>query len=147
MEQKEYIPVVPLNIYPSPYGCTGFFRTPQKIFSINMDGTKLDNIKWALEDFVCGRPTTFEFIREMLGAINCELVRVDFYNEEDGIFYTRVTLSLQGVFQNKIVEIDARPSDSIPLAIRCGTAMFIDKAVLDRLQDVSSAYQKLKTLQ
>ena len=144
MQDTDYISVVPLDILPSPYGCSVFFKTPKKVFVVNMDSTKFDNIKWALDDIVCERPTTFEFIRSMLEGMHCDLTRVDFYNEKNGVFYTRCTFAIQGTFESRIVEIDSRPSDAIPLALRCGTSIFIDAKVHQRLKDVSETYYKLK---
>ena len=144
MEDTDYISVVPLDVLPSPFGCSVFFKTPSKIFVVNMDSSKFDNIKWALDDICCDRPTTFEFIRSMLAGMHCDVVRVDFYNEEDSVFFTRITLAIQSVFESKIVEIDSRPSDAIPLALRCGSSIYIAPNVLSRLDDVSETYYKLK---
>ncbi len=144
MEDTDYISVVPLDVLPSPFGCSVFFKTPKKVFVVNMDSSKFDNIKLALDDIVCERPTTFEFMRSMLEAMHCDLVRVDFYGEQDGVFFTRVTLAIQSTFESKIAEIDSRPSDAIALALRCGASVYIDSKVLDKLEDVSQTYYKLK---
>ena len=145
MENKNYTSVVPLDVLPSSFGCSAFFKTPSKIFSVDMDFSKFDNLKLALNELACERPTTFEFFRHTLDALHCEVVRVDFYNEENGTFFVRVTISQpmsNGV--NKIVEIDCRPSDAIPLALRCSTPMYIENSVLERLEDVRSIYYNLK---
>ena len=145
MENKNYTVVVPLDVLPSAFGCSAFFKTPSKIFSVDMDFSKFDNIKLALDEFVCERPTTFEFLKHTLDALHCELVRADFYNEDSGTFFIRLSLAQpmpDGV--NKIIEIDCRPSDAIPLALRCSTPIYIENSVLDRLEDVREVYYSLK---
>lgn len=143
MEEKQYIPAVPLDVLPSAFGCSVFLSAGGKTFVVNMDDSKFDNIKLALEGVDCGRPTTFEFFRDAVRAMGCRVLRACFYDERDGVFFARVAIELGGG-AGRIVEIDSRPSDAIPLAVRCGARIFIDRAVLRRVQDMSETFDKLR---
>ena len=144
MDESEYISVIPLDVVPSVCGCTLFLKAERKIFAINMDFSKFDVLKLALSGEVCERPTTFEFFGACLDSIGCVVVRMDFFNESGGIFYCRTTLSLNEAFDNRIAEIDSRPSDAVPLALRTGAPIFIDARLLARLPDASKMYAEMR---
>lgn len=144
MKEKQFVPVKAAGVVPSAYGCTVFLSADGKIFAVGMDESKYDNIKFAIENTRCDRPTTFEFIRDLLEAMECRMLRADFYAERDGVFFMRATMSVKTGGENRITTIDARPSDAIPLALRCNAGMFIDAEVLERLQDMSDTFDNLK---
>lgn len=72
------------------------------------------------------RPLTHDLINntiEGLGATVSHIVISDLRNE---IFYASIILDLNG----KVVEVDARPSDAINLAVRASAAIFVGEEVL-----------------
>lgn len=145
MDGNEYISAIPLDVLPSPVGCSMFFKTIDKIFAINMGSAKFESLKLALDMVDCDRPTTFEFMKNILDSMHCEFVRVDLYNELDGIFDCRATFAVgDHSGGKKIVEIDARPSDAIALALRFSTPIYIVASVLEKLEDMAAAYRKLR---
>ena len=144
MNKEKYIAATPIDVLPSPYGCSLFFETSEKIFAVNMDASKYDNLKSAIDGMSGERPTTFEFFREVLASMSCKVVRVDLYNEECGIYFARVNLAVKRGESTVISEIDARPSDAVALALRCCAPVYVDAEVLGRIEDTSRAYHKLK---
>ena len=46
--------------------------------------------------------------------------------------------------ERKIVEIDARPSDCIAIAVRSGAPLFVVKDLWERLDDMSSVLQDMR---
>ena len=144
MSQEEYVLVTPLDVVPSVCGCTLFLRAAGKIFAINMDFAKFDLLKFALNRTVSPRPTTYEFFSHCLESVGCLMPRLDFYNEDGGVFYCKVTLALKETFDNRISEVDARPSDAIPLALRCSAPMYINTELLDRLPDATQMFAEMK---
>ncbi|MBZ0253043.1 MAG: bifunctional nuclease family protein, partial [Candidatus Methylomirabilis sp.] len=70
----------------------------------------------ALEKVVPPRPMTHDLLRSSIEALGAEVVDIAVTELRDKTFYAVVTLRTPG----GEVQIDARPSDSIALAVRCG---------------------------
>ncbi len=71
------------------------------------------------------RPMTHDLMANMLKEFDMEVVRVVVTDLLENTFYARITVKSDG----KLKEIDARPSDSIALALRTGTPIFVAKSV------------------
>ncbi len=69
------------------------------------------------------RPLTHDLFRNVLGALKVSLERVNIVALRDGIFYADL------VFSNG-VEVSARPSDSIALALRTDAKIFASEDVM-----------------
>jgi bifunctional DNase/RNase len=46
--------------------------------------------------------------------------------------------------ERKIVELDARPSDCLALAVRCGAPFYVVKELWDRLEDMTGVLQEMR---
>ena len=53
-------------------------------------------------------------------------------------------LEMDNELGKKIVELDARPSDSFSLALRSKAPIFVAKSVLEKVDDVDDVWQKIK---
>jgi len=80
-------------------------------------------IAFAQQGVVPARPLTHDLMRDVLGALNVQLQQVRITDLRDGVFYAE--LHLTGG-----VEVSARPSDAIALALRTGTPIFGEEDVL-----------------
>ena len=81
-------------------------------------------IAFAQQGVVPPRPLTHDLMKDILAATGNELTQVRITNVKDGVFYATL------VFESG-TEVSARPSDSIALALRTGTAIFCADEVLD----------------
>ncbi len=70
------------------------------------------------------RPLTHDLFRDVLEALDATLDTVNITALDDGIFYAEL------VFSNG-VEVSARPSDSIALALRTGATIYAKEDVID----------------
>lgn len=100
-------------------GCyaVSFDVTPDQAYSI---ARGLDNTLGA-------RPLTHDILKDVLDIFNIEIlqIRVDRYSND--IYYATIFLR-QG---NKILELDARPSDSIALALRARVPLYFKQSILE----------------
>jgi hypothetical protein len=48
------------------------------------------------------------------------------------------------LMERKIIELDARPSDSIAMAVRSGAPIYFIKEVWEQLEDMSSVLNKMR---
>jgi uncharacterized protein len=82
----------------------------------------------ALQGIAPPRPMTHDLLKDMIEALGAEVTRVEITRIDGGTFYAIVVLSGPG---DSSLELDARPSDSIALAVRTGAPIFISEQVLD----------------
>lgn len=81
-------------------------------------------IAFAQQGVVTARPMTHDLLRDVLTALGARLERIVITDLQEGVFYATL------VFASG-VEVSARPSDAIALAIRAGAGVFCEEAVLD----------------
>ena len=81
-------------------------------------------IAFAQQGVVPPRPLTHDLIKDLLNATGNDLTEVRITEMKDGIFYAVL------VFDSG-VEVSARPSDSIALALRTGSRIVCAEDVLD----------------
>lgn len=81
-------------------------------------------IAFAQQGVVPPRPLTHDLLKDVLEATGNPLEEVRITDMSDGIFYATLVLGSG-------VEVSARPSDSIALALRTGARIVCDEGVLD----------------
>ncbi|MFE0687061.1 bifunctional nuclease family protein [Streptomyces xiamenensis] len=81
-------------------------------------------IAFAQQGLAPARPLTHDLLKNVLEAIGQELTAVRITDLRDGVFYAEL------VFASGI-EVSARPSDAIALALRVGTPIYSSDGVLD----------------
>jgi bifunctional DNase/RNase len=77
------------------------------------------------------RPLTHELLQRVVDALGDELEEVRITDVEDGVFYATLVFGSGAT-------VDARPSDSIALALRCGARILCAEDVLDAAGIASS---------
>jgi bifunctional DNase/RNase len=73
------------------------------------------------------RPLTHDLLKTILDRFDATVDRINIVDLKDEIFYAELILTCSG----KEVRIDARPSDSIALALKYDAPVFIDEEVLN----------------
>src|SRR5690606_945808 len=81
-------------------------------------------IAFAQQGVIPPRPLTHDLLKDVLDATGAPLAEVQITEVKDGVFYATL------VFDSG-AEVSARPSDSIALALRTGTRIVVEDAVLD----------------
>lgn len=81
-------------------------------------------IAFAQQGVVPPRPLTHDLLKDVLDATGNTLSEVRITDMSEGVFYATLVLGSG-------VEVSARPSDSIALALRTGTRIVCDEDVLD----------------
>lgn len=81
----------------------------------------------AIEGVETPRPMTHDLLQGIVGALDAYIERVEITRVEEGTFYAGIVV--RGEERTRIV--DARPSDSIALAVRTGSPIYVAEDVLD----------------
>ena len=84
-------------------------------------------IALSMQGIAVARPLTHDLLRNVIEAMGARVRRILVNDLIDNTFYARILLDVDG----KPVEIDARPSDAIALALRTQSTIFVDERVLD----------------
>ncbi len=74
------------------------------------------------------RPMTHDLLERVIQKLGAELEKVIITNLKDHTFYAILRLTMDG----KTINIDARPSDSIALAVATKSPIFAHEQVLDQ---------------
>jgi len=81
-------------------------------------------ISLKLQDKDFGRPLTHDLLKAVLDRLDQQLERVVIDHLDNNTYYA--TLMLSSEDGGELTEIDSRPSDSIALALRTGSPIFVD---------------------
>lgn len=81
------------------------------------------------------RPMTHDLLRHLISGLGGELRRVQITDLRDDTYFAEL-LIMRG---EEVVQVDARPSDSIALALRCNAPIFTTDSLLDRPSTTASA--------
>lgn len=131
-------------VYPTQYGHAVFIKCTKKTFVIYVDKFAGLAIHKAMKKEKGIRPLTHEFMADILAGTETQMKDVLIYSEKDGVFFAKVTLCMKNELGEKIIEIDARPSDSLSLALRVGAPIFVLQNVLDNVGDAKPLLLELK---
>ena len=76
------------------------------------------------------RPFTHDLMKALLDSLGCSLDRVVLVDVVEGVCYAHLWLRLPS---GKIRKVDARPSDSVALALRMSSPIFIEDDLFEEL--------------
>lgn len=77
-----------------------------------------------MEGVMPPRPMTHDLIKKMIDSFDSFLTEVYINDLKEGTFYAKL------IFEDKGVEIDARPSDAVAIAVRCNAPIYVNDEVL-----------------
>lgn len=84
-------------------------------------------IMTAIEGIEPTRPMTHDLIKTLLDAMDAEVERVVVNDLADNTFYALIVLDTH---QGRI-EVDARPSDAIAVALRTGAPIYVARTIIE----------------
>lgn len=98
-----------------------------------MIGTpEAQSIAFKLQDSAPPRPLTHDLMYDILSAYNIDLLEVNIYKYENGVFYSSLVLK-QGEWH---VEIESRTSDAVSIALRMSAPIYTTEAIMSSLSVV-----------
>jgi len=86
-----------------------------------------------LENITTPRPMTHDLLRNMIAELNARVLRIVINDLRDSTFFAQIRLAVG----NNTLEVDARPSDAIALALRTEAPIFVAQSVLDQAQTIT----------
>jgi uncharacterized protein len=122
-----------------------FLGNSDKTFVIYVD----ESVGTAISMFMRGvskdRPLTHDLLGSVLLAFGAKVERVIINHVEGSVFHARMILSASNeLHQKKLIELDARPSDSIAMAVQQGAPLFVARKVWDSVEDVTETLAQIE---
>jgi bifunctional DNase/RNase len=77
-----------------------------------------------MEGVVPPRPMTHDLIKSLIESFNSSITEVFISELRDGTYYAKL------IFEDIGLELDARPSDAIAIAVRCNSPIYVNAEVL-----------------
>ena len=81
-----------------------------------------------LQQLKLERPMTHDLVHNLLGALGVETLHVEINDLRDNTYFATLVVR-QGT---RVLEMDARPSDAIAIAMRSGCSILVDDRVVEK---------------
>lgn len=132
------------GLVPTQSGCGVFLGNENKVIAIFVDHGVAAAITMFLHGIKKPRPLTHDLIGSIFAGLGVKLQKVVVSDLKDETFYAKIYLYQENELGKNIVEVDARPSDSIALAIQQGCPIYVSRHVWDNAEDMTWALEQAK---
>jgi uncharacterized protein len=141
--EKDLVVAVIKGVMPTANGCAIFLGNEEKTFVIYVDHFVGNAIQMTINGEKKERPLTHDLIGSILLGLGTRLDHIIVNDAREGTFYARVFLRMENELGKKIIEIDARPSDSIVLALQQKRPIYVARQVFDQVEDMSEILERV----
>ena len=141
--QKDVVLAAIKGVMPTANGCAVFLGNDDKTFVIYVDHSVGNAIQMTLNGVKKDRPLTHDLIGSLLLGLGAQLDHIVVNDAREGTFFARILLHMENELGKKIVEVDARPSDSIVLALQQKRPIYVARAVFDSVEDMTEILERV----
>jgi len=141
--KPDVVTVAIKGVMPTANGCAVFIGNDEKTFVIYVDHSVGNAIQMTLKGEKKERPLTHDLIGSILLGLGAQLEHVVINDAREGTFFARILLRMENELGRKIIEIDARPSDSIVLSLQHKRPLYVARAVFDNVDDMSEVLERV----
>ena len=140
---NDSVEVTVKGVMPTSNGCAIFLGNDEKTFVIYVDPAIGNAINMTINQVKKERPLTHDLIGLILRGLETSIERVLINDVDEGTFFARIILRMENELGKKIIELDARPSDSIVLALQMKQPIHVSKKVLENVEDMSEILERI----
>ncbi len=132
-------------VLPTSGGCAVFLGNDEKVFVIYVDQAVGAAITMFMHHTPKPRPQTHDLFADLLTVLGAKVDRVVIVSFADSVYYARIIITVSNELEEKkIIELDARPSDAVALAIQQDAPVYITEVVWDDVEDMSEVLKKME---
>ena len=131
------------GVLPTANGCAVFLGNDEKIFVIYVDQTVGAAITMFLRDTLKERPLTHDLITSIFTGLGVKVERIVINDLKNQTYFARLILHTENELGKKILEVDARPSDCIALAVAQKSPIYVSNHVFDVVEDMSDVLKRM----
>ncbi len=139
---KPDIPVAIRALAPTPQGVGVFLTDGHKTIAIFIDPFVATALTLFAKGIKPPRPLTHDLIVSILAGFGARVQKVVINDLKDDTFFARLYLLQENEMGRNLIEIDARPSDSMALAIQQRCPIFVAADVWERAGDMTWALEQ-----
>jgi bifunctional DNase/RNase len=122
-----------------------FMGNSEKVFVIYVDETVGAAISMFMRGVNKERPLTHDLISLILMGFGAKVERVIINHMKGSVFHARLIITAENQLHNKkVVELDARPSDSIALAVQQNAPIYVSAEVWNAVEDMTETLEKIE---
>lgn len=140
---KDTVTVSVKGVMPTTNGCAVFLGDERKTFIIYVDQSVGTAIQMSLSGVKKDRPLTHDLMGSILLGLGAEVDHVVINDTKGDTYYARIILQMSNELGRKIVEVDARPSDSIVLALHQKKKILVTQRVYDSTEDRTEILERV----
>lgn len=112
--------------------------TKNKQFAIYTSPHVGKHIQMSMANQIKPRPYTYDLINSVFRGLKVKILHVVINDVQDTIYYARIFVEQQTSDKKQIMEIDARPSDCLSLAIDNNVPIYCTKEVFNKVIPIDS---------
>jgi hypothetical protein len=86
-----------------------------------------EHLTIALQEVEAARPLTYDLFKNVFKQLDAHILRVEVVDLRDATFFGNVVVEVNG----RVINIDARPSDALNLAVRTNVPILVSREVMD----------------
>ncbi|NLT69654.1 MAG: bifunctional nuclease family protein [Verrucomicrobiaceae bacterium] len=142
---KSVVQVEVKNVLATSAGSAVFLGNAEKVFVIYVDHSVGSAINMFLHGTPKPRPQTHDLFADVLTSLGARVERIVINDFTDTVFFARLIIVAENeLHERKIIEIDARPSDSIALAVQAAAPVYVASHVWEAVEDMSIVLKKMQ---
>lgn len=140
---NEVIAIAIKGVMPTANGWAVFLGNDEKTFVIYVDHSVGNALQMAISGVKRERPLTHDLIGHILLGLGARLEHIVINDVNEGTFFARILLRMDNELGRKVIEIDARPSDSVVLALQHQRPMYVSRSVFDLVEDMTEVLERV----
>lgn len=137
------VPVSVKGVMPTVNGCAVFLGNDDKAYVIYVDHSVGNAISMALNGVKKERPLTHDLMSNLLTGIEANITRIIINDVQESTFFARIFVEMKNEVATKIIELDARPSDSIVLSLQNNVPIYTAESVFNTVDDMTPILERV----
>ncbi|HUK81743.1 MAG TPA: bifunctional nuclease family protein [Verrucomicrobiae bacterium] len=141
--KNDVVEVQVKGVLPTTNGCAVFVGNDEKTFVIYVDHSVGAAITMFLHNKPKERPLTHDLIGHIFTGLGVRVERVVINDLKNSTYFARLILRTENELGKKILEIDARPSDCIALAVMQKSPIYCANKVFGVVEDMTEVLKRM----
>lgn len=131
------------GLIPADGGVAIFLGNEEKVFVVQVEQGIGAVISMFLREMPRERPLTHDLMNYVFKGFGITIENIVITELKNSVYYARLILKQENELGTKLVEIDARPSDCIALAISNKKPIYVTRSLFDQVEDMSELLRQL----
>ena len=145
MTESRFVEIEIKAVIPTSGGFAVFVGNDDKVFVIYVDQVVGAAITMFQKNIPKERPQTHDLLANILLALGAKVDRVIINDLKDRVYFARLIIHAENeISERKIIEIDARPSDSIAIATQQQAPIYISSKIWQEVEDMSEVLRQIE---